>query len=156
MFNIRYRTSSRISLLHSSEQPVGVYTAKSCLRQRKGDKEENRSEQSCCPQQSDLRLLAPASGQGAGSGVRTLDRRVAADLRADSLTTVPPTPPTTQASTPPFGRRSEPAEWAAPDSLHLDVEVSRQIGKAPCPFVFLSLRACQGPGIFYRIRYFLF
>ncbi|GFO44481.1 hypothetical protein PoB_007098600 [Plakobranchus ocellatus] len=31
------------------------------------------------------------SGQGAGGGARTRDRRVPADLRADSLTTVPPT-----------------------------------------------------------------
>ncbi|GFN91783.1 hypothetical protein PoB_001828900 [Plakobranchus ocellatus] len=32
-------------------------------------------------------------GQGAGDGARSRDRRVPADLRADSLTTVPPTPP---------------------------------------------------------------
>ncbi|GFO21806.1 hypothetical protein PoB_004831100 [Plakobranchus ocellatus] len=44
-------------------------------------------------QQGDLRLLAPLSGQGAGSGARTRNRRVPADLRADSLATVPPTPP---------------------------------------------------------------
>ncbi|GFO42298.1 hypothetical protein PoB_006880300 [Plakobranchus ocellatus] len=43
-------------------------------------------------QQGDLRLLGPPSGQGAGSGARTRDRRIPADLRADSLTTVPPTP----------------------------------------------------------------
>ncbi|GFO01943.1 hypothetical protein PoB_002844800 [Plakobranchus ocellatus] len=43
------------------------------------------------PQQGDLRL----SGQGTGGGVGTRDRRlrVSADLRADSLATVPPTPP---------------------------------------------------------------
>ncbi|GFO40603.1 hypothetical protein PoB_006710800 [Plakobranchus ocellatus] len=46
------------------------------------------------PQQGDLRLLGPSSGQSAGSGARTRDRRVPADLRADSLATVPPTPPT--------------------------------------------------------------
>ncbi|GFO43535.1 hypothetical protein PoB_007004000 [Plakobranchus ocellatus] len=46
----------------------------------------------CNPQQDDLRLLGPPSGQGAGSGTRTRDRRVPADLRADSLTTIPPTP----------------------------------------------------------------
>ncbi|GFO03161.1 hypothetical protein PoB_002966600 [Plakobranchus ocellatus] len=45
------------------------------------------------PQQGDLRLLSPPSGQSAGSGARTRDRRVPADLRADSLATVPPTPP---------------------------------------------------------------
>ncbi|GFO07677.1 hypothetical protein PoB_003418200 [Plakobranchus ocellatus] len=35
---------------------------------------------------------APPSGQGAGGEARTRDRWVPADLRADSLTTVPPTP----------------------------------------------------------------
>ncbi|GFN74699.1 hypothetical protein PoB_000120500 [Plakobranchus ocellatus] len=40
------------------------------------------------PHQGDLRLLGPTSGQGAGGGARTRDRRVPADLRADSLTTV--------------------------------------------------------------------
>ncbi|GFN82955.1 hypothetical protein PoB_000946100 [Plakobranchus ocellatus] len=37
-------------------------------------------------------LLGPPSGQGAGSRAQTHDRRVPADLRADSLTTVPQTP----------------------------------------------------------------
>ncbi|GFO04829.1 hypothetical protein PoB_003133400 [Plakobranchus ocellatus] len=45
------------------------------------------------PQLGDLRLSGPPSGQGAGGGARTRDRRVPADLRADSLATVPPTPP---------------------------------------------------------------
>ncbi|GFN74965.1 hypothetical protein PoB_000147100 [Plakobranchus ocellatus] len=40
------------------------------------------------PQQGDLRLSGPPSGQGAGSGARTRDRRVPADLRADSQATV--------------------------------------------------------------------
>ncbi|GFO19277.1 hypothetical protein PoB_004578200 [Plakobranchus ocellatus] len=44
------------------------------------------------PQQCDLKLLGPPSGQGAGGKTRTRDRRVPADLRADSLTTVSPTP----------------------------------------------------------------
>ncbi|GFO23846.1 hypothetical protein PoB_005035100 [Plakobranchus ocellatus] len=34
------------------------------------------------PQQGDLRLSGPPSGQGASSGARTRDRRVPADLRA--------------------------------------------------------------------------
>ncbi|GFN82271.1 hypothetical protein PoB_000877700 [Plakobranchus ocellatus] len=34
---------------------------------------------------------APPSSQGAGNGARTCDRRVPADLRADSQATVPPT-----------------------------------------------------------------
>ncbi|GFO14946.1 LOW QUALITY PROTEIN: hypothetical protein PoB_004145100 [Plakobranchus ocellatus] len=45
------------------------------------------------PQQGDLRLSGPLSGQGAGTGARTRNRRVPADLRADSQATVLPTPP---------------------------------------------------------------
>ncbi|GFO39524.1 hypothetical protein PoB_006602900 [Plakobranchus ocellatus] len=45
------------------------------------------------PQQGDLRLSGPLSRQSAGGGARTRDRRVPADLRADSLVTAPPTPP---------------------------------------------------------------
>ncbi|GFO46684.1 GDP-mannose-4,6-dehydratase [Plakobranchus ocellatus] len=45
------------------------------------------------PQQGDLGLSGPPSGQGAGGGARTRDRMVPVDLRADSLATVPPTPP---------------------------------------------------------------
>ncbi|GFN76458.1 Arginase [Plakobranchus ocellatus] len=45
------------------------------------------------PQQGDLRLLGPPSGRGADGGARTRDRRVPADLRADSQATVPPTLP---------------------------------------------------------------
>ncbi|GFO34333.1 hypothetical protein PoB_006083800 [Plakobranchus ocellatus] len=40
------------------------------------------------PQQGDLRLSGPPSGQGAGSGARTRDRRVPADLWADSQATL--------------------------------------------------------------------
>ncbi|GFO36132.1 hypothetical protein PoB_006263700 [Plakobranchus ocellatus] len=47
------------------------------------------------PQQGDLRLSGHPSGEGAGSGARTRDRRVPADLRADSQATVLPTPPST-------------------------------------------------------------
>ncbi|GFO04306.1 hypothetical protein PoB_003081100 [Plakobranchus ocellatus] len=39
------------------------------------------------PQQGDLRLLSPLSGWGADDGVRTLDRRVPAYLRTESLAT---------------------------------------------------------------------
>ncbi|GFO16552.1 thymus-specific serine protease [Plakobranchus ocellatus] len=45
------------------------------------------------PQQGDLRLSGPPSGQGTGGRVQTRDRMVPADLRADSLATVPLTPP---------------------------------------------------------------
>ncbi|GFO30944.1 hypothetical protein PoB_005744900 [Plakobranchus ocellatus] len=44
-------------------------------------------------------LLGPPSGKGTGGGARTRDRRVAADLRADSLTTEPPTPHILQRTT---------------------------------------------------------
>ncbi|GFO38829.1 run and fyve domain-containing protein 2-like [Plakobranchus ocellatus] len=44
------------------------------------------------PQQGDLRLSGPPSGQGACGWARTRDRRIPADLRADSLSTMPPTP----------------------------------------------------------------
>ncbi|GFO15233.1 hypothetical protein PoB_004173800 [Plakobranchus ocellatus] len=43
------------------------------------------------PQQGDLRLSSPRSGQGAGSGALTRYRGISADIRADSLATVPPT-----------------------------------------------------------------
>ncbi|GFN91046.1 hypothetical protein PoB_001755200 [Plakobranchus ocellatus] len=45
------------------------------------------------PQEGDLRLYSPPSGQGADDGARTRNRRVSADLRADSRATVLPTPP---------------------------------------------------------------
>ncbi|GFN90065.1 hypothetical protein PoB_001657100 [Plakobranchus ocellatus] len=42
------------------------------------------------PQQGDLRLSGPPSGQGAGGGgARTRDRKISADLGADSLSTMP-------------------------------------------------------------------
>ncbi|GFN74299.1 hypothetical protein PoB_000080500 [Plakobranchus ocellatus] len=43
--------------------------------------------------QGDLRLSGPMLGQSVGGGAQTRDRRVHADLRADSLAPVPPTPP---------------------------------------------------------------
>ncbi|GFO03574.1 hypothetical protein PoB_003007900 [Plakobranchus ocellatus] len=46
-----------------------------------------------CLQQGDHRLSGPPSGQGAGGGTRTIDRRALAYPRADSLSTVLPTPP---------------------------------------------------------------
>ncbi|GFO47609.1 hypothetical protein PoB_007411400 [Plakobranchus ocellatus] len=38
-------------------------------------------------------LSGPPSAQGAGVGARTRDIKIPADIRADSLATVPPTPP---------------------------------------------------------------
>ncbi|GFO37148.1 hypothetical protein PoB_006365300 [Plakobranchus ocellatus] len=45
------------------------------------------------PQQGDIRLSGPPSGQGAGGGAQTRDRRVPTGLRVDSLATMPSTPP---------------------------------------------------------------
>ncbi|GFO21988.1 4-coumarate--coa ligase [Plakobranchus ocellatus] len=45
------------------------------------------------PQQGDLRHSGPPSGPSAGGGARARDRNTPADFRADSLATVPPTPP---------------------------------------------------------------
>ncbi|GFO09216.1 hypothetical protein PoB_003572100 [Plakobranchus ocellatus] len=42
------------------------------------------------PWTSHPRLSGPPSGRGAGGEARTRDRRVLADIRADSLATVPP------------------------------------------------------------------
>ncbi|GFN90421.1 hypothetical protein PoB_001692700 [Plakobranchus ocellatus] len=44
------------------------------------------------PHQGDLRFSGPPSGQRAGAWDRIRDRWVLADLRKDSLSTVPPTP----------------------------------------------------------------
>ncbi|GFO08315.1 hypothetical protein PoB_003482000 [Plakobranchus ocellatus] len=41
-------------------------------------------------QQDDLRLLGLLSGQGISDGIRTRDKRISADLKADSLSTAPP------------------------------------------------------------------
>ncbi|GFN84310.1 hypothetical protein PoB_001081600 [Plakobranchus ocellatus] len=45
------------------------------------------------PQQGALRLSGPLSGQDAGGGARTRDRRIHADIRVDSLAAVLPKPP---------------------------------------------------------------
>ncbi|GFO47522.1 hypothetical protein PoB_007402700 [Plakobranchus ocellatus] len=42
-----------------------------------------------CPHQGDLRLSGPLSGQSASGGAQTRNRRVPANLRADSLSIVP-------------------------------------------------------------------
>ncbi|GFN81701.1 hypothetical protein PoB_000820700 [Plakobranchus ocellatus] len=44
------------------------------------------------PQQGDLRLSGPSTGQGADGGARTSDRGIPANLRAHSLATLPLTP----------------------------------------------------------------
>ncbi|GFO31377.1 hypothetical protein PoB_005788200 [Plakobranchus ocellatus] len=49
---------------------------------------------SASPQQGDLRLSGPLSGQDAGGGARTHDRKIPADFRVDMLATLGPTPVT--------------------------------------------------------------
>ncbi|GFO20526.1 hypothetical protein PoB_004703100 [Plakobranchus ocellatus] len=51
-----------------------------------------RAPETASPQKDHLRLSGHPSGQGAGGGARNRNRRVSADIRADSLATVPPTP----------------------------------------------------------------
>ncbi|GFN76465.1 kinesin-like protein [Plakobranchus ocellatus] len=46
-----------------------------------------------CPQHGDLRLSGPPSGQRASGGAQAHNRRIPADLRADSLSTLPPISP---------------------------------------------------------------
>ncbi|GFN93026.1 hypothetical protein PoB_001953200 [Plakobranchus ocellatus] len=88
------------------------------------------------PQQGDLRLSGPPSGQGAGSGARTRDRRVPADLRADSQATVLPTPPS-------FSRTSSPqAHTVTSQYAHahtLAFAVTKQTAKGEAnPAIFLT------------------
>ncbi|GFO03121.1 hypothetical protein PoB_002962600 [Plakobranchus ocellatus] len=75
------------STVHSAdaERSFSIYNLIVFLRRR------SLNQESVCEflyiasrQQGDLRLSGPPSGQGAGSGARTRDRRVPADLRADS------------------------------------------------------------------------
>ncbi|GFO21674.1 Zinc finger protein 253 [Plakobranchus ocellatus] len=61
---------SRHNIIHTGEKP---YKCDICANQQQGD----------------LRLLGPPSGQNAGRGAQTCDRRVPADLRMDLLATVP-------------------------------------------------------------------
>ncbi|GFN74695.1 hypothetical protein PoB_000120100 [Plakobranchus ocellatus] len=61
-------------------------------RRRNRSRRKQEDQKQTSPQQGNLRLSGPPSGQDAGGGARTRDRRVPADLRADSLATVPPTP----------------------------------------------------------------
>ncbi|GFN89340.1 hypothetical protein PoB_001584600 [Plakobranchus ocellatus] len=58
------------------------------------DHEEEINTCSSCssPEQGGLRYSGPPSGRGTGGGARTRDRRVAVDLRTDTLPTVPPMP----------------------------------------------------------------
>ncbi|GFO38040.1 hypothetical protein PoB_006454500 [Plakobranchus ocellatus] len=83
MLQKRHQTASKF---------LGEYVA---LRRRNGCVYSIQSINTS-PQQGDLRLLGPQSGQGAGSEARTRDRRIPADLREHSLTTVPPTPQKTR------------------------------------------------------------
>ncbi|GFN80613.1 hypothetical protein PoB_000711900 [Plakobranchus ocellatus] len=56
------------------------------------DLEEWKTITRASPQLGDIRLLGAPSGQDAGGGARTRDRRVPTDHRADTLVNVSPTP----------------------------------------------------------------
>ncbi|GFO21098.1 hypothetical protein PoB_004760300 [Plakobranchus ocellatus] len=80
--NSKHQESSRgrplcMSPVHREQLAPGIWQGKTSV-----------------PQQADLRLSGPPSGQGAGNGVRTRNKRIPTEIRADSLATVPPTPPT--------------------------------------------------------------
>ncbi|GFN76431.1 hypothetical protein PoB_000293700 [Plakobranchus ocellatus] len=86
--------------LDAAQDEATKYQLQSHARQHAGEKLfqchtedwQNRNMEMPNPQRGDLRLSGPPSGQGAGSGARTRDRRVPADLSADLLATVPATP----------------------------------------------------------------
>ncbi|GFO32349.1 hypothetical protein PoB_005885400 [Plakobranchus ocellatus] len=66
------------------------------------------------PQQGDLRLSGPPSGQDAGGKTVARDRRVPADLRVDSLAAVTPTPPYMVTSRLHFVESSSLDRWSVP------------------------------------------
>ncbi|GFO34347.1 hypothetical protein PoB_006085200 [Plakobranchus ocellatus] len=61
--------------------------------EKKVEEKKKEEEEYASPQKSNLRLPGPPSGQGAGGEARTRERRILADIRADSLAIVPPTTP---------------------------------------------------------------
>ncbi|GFO43617.1 hypothetical protein PoB_007012200 [Plakobranchus ocellatus] len=93
-------TSSSSSSVISKNSRIGSNTIKSSssgnstISSNSSSNHTSRNNSTCSfyPQQGDLRLSGPPSGQGASSGARTRDRWVPADLRADSQATVLPTP----------------------------------------------------------------
>ncbi|GFO08296.1 hypothetical protein PoB_003480100 [Plakobranchus ocellatus] len=93
-------------MLSSRTTIIIIYSSRSSFSYPSSESEYKSSIKSLCPilswanvaisvhpQQGDLRLSVPPSGQSAGSWARTRDRRVPADLRADSQATALPTPP---------------------------------------------------------------
>ncbi|GFN83475.1 hypothetical protein PoB_000998100 [Plakobranchus ocellatus] len=71
---------------------TSCYSMTSAARRRKSCSPIKVFTKDVSPQQGDLRLSGPPSGQGAGGLAQVRNRRVLADLREDSLATVPPTP----------------------------------------------------------------
>ncbi|GFO27826.1 hypothetical protein PoB_005433100 [Plakobranchus ocellatus] len=57
---------------------------------------KRRKKRTSKKKKGDLRLSGPPSAQGARGGARTHERRIPAYIRAESLATVPPTPPLLQ------------------------------------------------------------
>ncbi|GFO43838.1 hypothetical protein PoB_007034300 [Plakobranchus ocellatus] len=90
---LRARLTVNLSPNHRQGPQIHVYLDLRRRQNRKKGEGFPRSQiRIASPQQGDLRLLGPSSGQGACGGALTRKRRVLADLRADSLSTVPPTP----------------------------------------------------------------
>ncbi|GFO26421.1 hypothetical protein PoB_005292600 [Plakobranchus ocellatus] len=71
---------------------IGSGQTKASARKCNDGRRSNQSVGKEIPQQDDFRLPGPSSDKGADDGAQIRDRRVPADLRADSLSTVPPTP----------------------------------------------------------------
>ncbi|GFO03154.1 hypothetical protein PoB_002965900 [Plakobranchus ocellatus] len=61
-------------------------------KKQEEERQEKNEEEGEDPQEGGLSLSGPPSGQSASGGTRTRDRRVPADLRANSLATVLQTP----------------------------------------------------------------
>ncbi|GFO08697.1 hypothetical protein PoB_003520200 [Plakobranchus ocellatus] len=79
----------------NTEDARSVQLVQCLLRRKKAQRASRSLSVPTCarPQQGDLGLSGPPSGEGAGGGARTCDRSVPADFRADSLPTVPPMSP---------------------------------------------------------------
>ncbi|GFO18113.1 hypothetical protein PoB_004461800 [Plakobranchus ocellatus] len=98
------------------------------------------------PLQGDLRLSGPQSGQGAGGGARTHDRRVSVEPRVDSPATVPLAIPYQTCEVPSFpqqddlellgpqsGRGADGVARTCDRSVPADVRADSQATMPPTP-----------------------
>ncbi|GFO15772.1 C-type lectin domain family 4 member g-like [Plakobranchus ocellatus] len=102
------------------------------------------------PQQGDLRLSGPPSGQGTGSGARTRDRRVPADLRADSQATVLPTPPMKEQKKKLHRKRNTNHLLQSTDHLSCRVRYAATMIRQPVLLLFGLLMVITVQGIYIR------